>query len=1043
MNHSTYAKTNPMPSDALLSACSSGVLQVDQTGMIHFANQAAADLFGYDVEAFHQLTLNDLLPTQHQEAHNDHVAQFFSRGESRLMGQGRYFPAQHKDGHIFYVTLHLNLVESDGAQYAVATLSESPQLSKEQAQQMQSELQESQEKSEILAQVVRETDSSVVLYDTSIRIKWVNPAFSRLSGYHAEEVIGKRPDFLAYDGLPPSLVEAVKQRQHFSGELINKRKDGTPYWVKLTAQPTYDKGHFTGYMAIEQDITESKLAELELKKASSLQKAMLDSAQIIIITTDTQGQIVTFNNFARETLGYKRRDILHEACITDLLDTQQLREQAISLGNEFTQEESHFALLAALAHAGKIHEQEWKVFCSDGDAIPVQLTVTEILQDDTETIGYLIIGRDIREIKGLEQERKRNQQLLEATGTMAKLGGWELELGTNSLYWTKEVYHIHELPVGSHPDVASAINYYAPEARPIISKAVETALSTGEPYDLNLPFITAKKRRIWVRAFGVAVFEDGKPVRLLGGFQDITELKQQEEMAKEASRAKSEFLANMSHEIRTPINGIIGMNDLLLKTELTAKQKHYAELAQTSSQTLLHLINDILDFSKIEAGKLHIERISFNLEELLSRFVDLYSFKAEQSSLAFNYRTLTTLPTFVKGDPGRIRQILTNLCSNAIKFTEYGSVTLEVGFTENNTLRIHVIDTGIGIPKDKQPLLFDKFMQVDASTTRRFGGTGLGLAISKQLVELMDGSITLQSDEGKGTTFCVDIPIEETQPLLDEQVSVIKPAAYTLLIVSAEGVSKEIASQWFADSPFNVLFADDAKQAMQISKAHKDVHAALIDEDLPGMNAEQLGKALTHHFPNLVQVLLSTDGDTDNMATWLQSGFMACFSYAMKRSDVVKGLTLLVQVKAAAESPDAVSENALKTLVSQRDRQILLVEDNAINQEVAKAMLIDMGHSVTVVDNGRQAIEALSNNENHFDVVLMDCQMPVMDGYETSRFIRSTENTNINRDIPIIALTANALKGDKEKCVAAGMNDYLSKPIIATDLEQMLNTYLK
>ncbi|MGY0593886.1 MAG: response regulator, partial [Paraglaciecola chathamensis] len=607
-----------------------------------------------------------------------------------------------------------------------------------------------------------------------------------------------------------------------------------------------------------------------------------------------------------------------------------------------------------------------------------------------------------------------------------------------------------ELPIGSEVDLEKAMEYYPEEARPVVEEAINSSIANGNRWDLQVPFITAKGKHIWVRAVGYAEYQNDEPVILRGAFQDITEMKKAEEQAKEASRTKSEFLANMSHEIRTPINGIVGMNDLLLATELTKKQRHFAELVHSSSESLLLLINDILDFSKIEAGKLSIESIDFDLHLLLGNIIDTFASRAQQKGLELIFDLHPDVPQWIASDPGRIRQVLNNLLGNAIKFTHHGEIVLRITLDGEKQLKFCIIDTGIGIHEDNQAALFSKFMQVDSSTTRNFGGTGLGLAISKQLSELLGGTVGVSSQWQQGSTFWFTIALEAFSrghgtstpwfPELDRSLQV--------LVVDDNPTLSAILGQWLTTQNIQVYHAQNASLALkrlreqQLSSAKIDV--ALIDTSLPGINGIELTKAIRSNdqFAKL-HVILMTPHD------WLETGtanqLSGPVSYIAKP---VKPASLGAAFSGALSSNSpakAVQEEPDVKLLNKyfQTPNILLVEDNFINQQVVIEMLKKLHCSVQVAENGQEAIHTLEDADKGFDLILMDCQMPIMDGYEASRKIRNNLHSNYASTLPIIALTANAMKGDREACLSAGMNAYLSKPIILAELKTELQKWLK
>jgi PAS domain S-box-containing protein len=888
--------------------------------------------------------------------------------------------------------------------------------------------------------------NAIVITDVSGKIQWVNPAFSRLTGFAREEALGKNPRILKSGKQDESVYRrlwtSILSGEIWSGEVTNRRKDGQLYIEEMTIAPVRSvSGEITNFVAIKQDVTERKRVEAALRNSEEQFRDLAENIRDVFFVGEPDPVHLTYLSPAYEEIwGRPRREAYDrpDAWIDSIHPED--RERAVDL---FTK-----------AYQGERAHAEYRVVRPDGSIRFIKARAFPVLNAEGKFCRLVGIAEDLTKSKRAEEAQRESEEqvrlLLQSTAEAI----YGINLDGNCTFANAAC--VRMLGYGSPAELLgknmhTIMHHSFPDGRPYPVEACQIfrAFRVGKGSHVDNEVLWRKDGACFPAEYwSYPIQRDEKSIGSVVAFLDITDRKRAEaellkakEGAEAANRAKSEFLANMSHEIRTPMNGIIGMTDLVLETELSPEQAEYLHMLKGSADALLTLLNDILDFSKMEAGRLELDNLHFDLRKSLSEVVKTLAIKAQQKGLEFIFDVRPEVPTVVAGDPARIRQVLVNLVGNAIKFTETGelevNVQLEAQNAEGTILHFSVRDTGIGIPADKQQVIFDAFSQADSTTTRKYGGTGLGLTISAQLVGLMSGRIWVESVAGKGSIFhfTVQVAPVAARPSF-ESIEVSELSGLRLVVVDDNATNRRILEESVTRWRMRPTVVENAKAAMEVLRqAHASgaqIPLVLTDAHMPEIDGFGLVERIRQDpsLSNVLIVMLTSGGERGDAARCQKLGVAG---YLSKPFDRLELRDVLLHVLARDRSTPG--QNTLVTrhtvLEQQRSLSFLVAEDDDVNQRLITRLLEKRGHSVVVAHNGKEAVDAFERQ--FFDFILMDGQMPEMDGFAATKLIREKEKAS-GTHVPIIALTALAMKGDEERCLACGMDGYVSKPLKIEEL---------
>jgi PAS domain S-box-containing protein len=1017
---------------------------MDRAMHIQWVNQGFTRITGYTLEQAMGKTPGELLASGQSDPA---AVQTLLDGARRGVACRVQILNRAQDGHTFWADTEIQpMLDKHGEIVGFMEIGSDISAQKDTQHRLEAALRDSR--------ALRETvDIHAIVSSTNAagQITDVNDAFCRISGYSREELIGNTHRLLRSDqqntAFWAELWQTIASGKSWRGEICNRAKDGSLYWVDSMIAPFVgEDGRIEKYVSIRTDITERHQSAEKLRQSEATLAAAFQDAATGMAMLSPKGQWLMANQALCDFVGLSQEalldltfmDISHpEEWDTDTQQMQRLMDGEIA-----------------------VYQRAKRYLHHEGHTVWGLASVSVVRTDSGQPQFVIAQIVDITARKRAEEALSVSNALMEESQAVAKVGGWEINLVSGDLYWTRETYRIHETtPDDYHPTVEASIEFYVGESRERISAAVGLAIETGQGFDLELEVLTARGRTIDVRAAGSVTMEQGKAVRVSGIFQDITERKQYERSLKEAraraelaTQSKGQFLANMSHEIRTPMNAILGMLKLLHNTELSSRQRDYADKTESAAKSLLGLINDILDFSKVEAGKMQLDPQPFRVNRLMRSLSVILSSNLGPKAVEVLFDIDPQIPDVLLGDSMRLQQVLINLGGNAVKFTTEGQVVVALKLKGQSDGRAEVEfavqDSGIGIAPEHQAHIFTGFSQAEASTTRKFGGTGLGLAISKRMVELMGGELQLRSTVGEGSTFAftLQLPVVTEIPVELEEAVPVRPELRRALVVDSNPVARDLLSHMVQSWGWPAEVADSGETALELIEArlHADVFpfdVVYLDWHMSGMDgwttAARLRQLCTAHAARQPVLVMVSGNSREALEQRTQD------EQKLLNGFLVKPVTASMLLEAALESAASnarIRQSQRGTANERRlsGMRILVVEDNLINQQVAEELLVAEGAVVSLAANGQLGVDAIAAamTGTQFDAVLMDIQMPVMDGFAATQVVR--EHLKLAR-LPIIAMTANALSSDRDDCLAAGMNAHVGKPF---DLKALVQTLL-
>ncbi|PQJ11859.1 hybrid sensor histidine kinase/response regulator [Flavipsychrobacter stenotrophus] len=1006
-------------------------------------NSAGAASLGYSKDDILSMSLFDIIPKSRHDYVQAYLAEVVANGRS----DGQMLVRAKDGGQRIWMYSNVMETRSDGMKYIIGNA-----IDITAKHHLEEELKKTKVALEQINTVARVGGWEVDLITNTVTWTSITREIHGVGADYTPNVaegINFYKEGYSRNKIAEVIKVAMEEGKSWDVELQIVDINGKGKWVRSLGDVEFENGVCKRIFGTFQDINLSKTAELEMFRSQKLFKDVLRAAsEVSVIATNVEGIITVFNSGAEKLLGYTADEVIGQHHPGLFHDPAEVSTRAAELASKYDLQIEGFRVFVHIPELEGAEQREWTYITKDGQKRTVSLVVTTIKDLDDQVYGYLGIATDITEKiiieRQLSEQQSRLSAFVEHAPAAVAMLDRDMRYIAASNKWIDDYRFAGKTVIGtSYYDLFENIGQDRKDRhKRVLNGAVER--NEEERYrldgDTEDSYISWEMRP-WYQF-------DGSIGGIMMFTQNITsiirqrdELKTAKMMAEQASIAKSEFLANMSHEIRTPLNGVIGFTDLVLRTNLNETQQQYLNIVNQSGNALLSIINDILDFSKIEAGKLELDNERFDLYEMCGQATDIITYQIQKKGLEMLLNIATDLPRFIVADSVRLKQILVNLLGNASKFTEKGEVELKVeaiaSTDQESTLRFSVRDTGIGIKEDKQKKIFDAFSQEDSSTTKKYGGTGLGLTISNKLLGLMGSHLQLKSTPGIGSCFYFEItlPSEQGEPIEWENIDKIK----SVLVVDDNENNRIILSQMLQLRNIKSTEAKNGLEALQILDNGVRFDAILMDYHMPYMDGIETIRKIKENFnydqaQQPVILLYSSSSDERIIKACDELGITHRLVKPVKMQDVFHVLSH-IHVKTndlpVHESPMPDQEMAAVT--------IMVVEDNPINMLLTTTIIGAIAPNAVILE-AVHGVDALSKCKKQMpDLILMDVQMPEMNGYEATMAIRQIETAG---HVPIVALTAGNVKGEREKCIAAGMDDFAAKPIKEAVIAAIFNKWL-